>query len=195
VNTNPYEAKPADDTEARSSRAVWGKVSRRVQLSMRFAALLIFLPLLFLLLVSIPAAAGSLDYTRKIPVSEAVEYAVRADWNRLWHDYRSGPRVLFAAMATVGLVAFMLCPFRFAPFISLVNAGLIALTGFHMLLGLSIAWWVILPMWFHKWDGETWSEGFVFGMAAFSWSYLWLVGLVAFTLLRFRACRRLAKER
>jgi hypothetical protein len=192
VNTNPFEAKPVNETTDRSRGVFGSKLSKRVRFSLRIVVLVIALPIVFLLLISIPAAAGSLDYTRHIPLSEAIAYAAGADWSRIWNDYFSWPRLLFLALASAGLVAFLVCPFRFVPFVVLANASIpVIVSGAISSVWLLIRGWSIIPhVLSSESDGETWSEGVVFAAAAASWSYLWIGMLLTTAVLRFVARRR-----
>lgn len=149
------------------------------------------LGILLALLVALPPLAGALDYTRDIPLSEAIEYSLDADWSEvLTHPWATG-LVLLIPLEIAALVAFVLarpawltrvafwvgllapfaCAGRFAPFLPLITI-------------------MTLPAWVGRDDGETWSEGFVAMGCAGAWSMLWATAGCYLLVRRVRGVKR-----
>ena len=130
--------------------------------------------ILFGLVLGMPPLAGALDYTRDIPLSEAIAYAAQADWRGVLAHQWVVPLVLFVPAMIIVLFAFLTAR-------QLMTRRIVVTVGFVMPALWLWHWWPVsimimpeLPLAFlGGCDGETWSEGFVCYSALANWSALW----------------------
>jgi hypothetical protein len=147
-------------------------------------------PILAMFLLGLPPLAGSLDYTRDIPLSGAVAYAWRLGVSGTLRSRSMIYTAMFAPAAIAGLVTF-LCVRGVWPRRVTIAANLLLPAlwlGPYLpivaLVGPVVLWLTV----FGQSDGETWSEGFVSYTAMGTWSLLWAA--VAILLLVARGSRK-----
>jgi len=179
VETLSYEPVPAPRLIPPPSRAV--------KAMLVFGSVLILLALL----VALPPVAGALDYTRDIPLSEAIGYSLDADWGHvLTHSWTTG-LVALIPLEMGALITFVFSHrawlTRTAVFLGLL-APFACAGRFAVLLPLITV--MTLPAWFGRDDGETWSEGLVAFGCAGAWAILWALGGCYLLVLRARNVRR-----
>ena len=148
--------------------------------------------LIGMFVLGMPPTAGAFDYTRKIPISEAVAESLTADWPAvLSHTGRMG--VLFLVPAAGGLMLYLLSPKRWMPGILVSHLLAIALLSVPALplalVGFVIGPFVVIGAAAGQADGETWSEGFVCLGAIGCWAWLWLM-VIGMAWLRQRSIKR-----
>ena len=132
--------------------------------------------ILALFIVSLPpAGAGALDYTRNIPLFEAVSYAWHADWGEVVRD--SSRMFWFVPAALACLVAFLtLRDWRVTAATLTVATVLPALwIGPRWPLVIALSPMVVFPAVVGRSDGEDWSEGLVAMCTMGIWTLLWLL--------------------
>lgn len=143
------------------------------------------LMILVVFLLGLPPLSGALDYTRAIPLTEAIEYA----WKKGIRDTLDSSNMIgmaiFAPMAIAGVVAFLYLRGRLAQWITLlanIILPAIWLGGYWPLL---VLWspFILIEVLSGRSDGETWSEGFVSYSAIAAWTLLWL-GVAAVLIVR-----------
>jgi hypothetical protein len=139
----------------------------------------------------VPAVSSfAFDYTRNIPLTEAVAGVVRAGPRALLNDPYTSRQVRFIPFAAATAVAFVLLP-RLSWKLA---AAAVAVVG-PALFCRTLVLWAFSPLLFfvtvpaaltgHA-DGETWSEGHVAFGAIGGWELLWIVIALALFLTRAR---------
>jgi hypothetical protein len=192
AEVNPYKSSNRADAELDvRDRADLGSVHKERPLFRAGVAgvvTLACLPILGLMAISLVPLAGGFDYTRDIPLSEAIEGANGFDWSQLPSNGYVRNAWFIPILAVAGLVIFLVCPLRFA----WLPAGLNALLPLYFAGPIG---WIMVPFGglvfasalLGSCDGETWSEGYVFWSASAVWSYLWIATA---TFLFFRSRMR-----
>jgi hypothetical protein len=124
----------------------------------------------------------SIDYTRKIPLWEIVDYHLL---NQSFTNYLDLRRACFGPLALIGLFVFLISRSLNAQRVAiLLNLSLPVLIVGMGFVGLPIygviGAFVLLLAAAGQIDGETWSEGYVGFFSLASWPTLWLVvGIVS----------------
>src|SRR5688572_2519818 len=147
---------------------------------------------LMLFLLGLPPLSGALDYTRNIPMGEAIGYAWAKGVRGTLDSVDMIRVAMFAPTAVAALMAFLcLQGVRQQRIAVAVNVVLPAVW-----LGLFWPFLVVagppflLAALAGRCDGEDWSEGFVSYAAAASWTTLWLAVALALAGVKWRRSRR-----
>lgn len=148
--------------------------------------------LIGMFVLGMPPSAGAFDYTRNIPISEAIAASLTANWPRVLR-HQAGKAFLFLVPAAGGLMLYLLSPKRWIPRILVSHLLVIALLAFPVLpialIGFVIGPLVVIGAAAGQADGEMWSEGFVCLGAIGCWAWLWLM-LAGMARLRQRSIKR-----
>jgi hypothetical protein len=125
---------------------------------------------------------GCCDYTRDIPITEAIEHA----WNTSWGQVISRGPSWFLLACAFGLIGYLTAPthlrivvYTYHALIALLCAPLAFITVFFMP-------WILLNALSGRADGEDWSEGMIIFGAVGYWSFMWLI-LLGTAWLRHRS--------
>lgn len=129
--------------------------------------------------IALPPITGGLDYTRDIPLSEAIEYAWAMGFTRTLSIRLTRWMSLFVPISAIGLVAYVVWIRRWPRVIALFNI-LFPLLCMPPIAILGIVYYPLdLPMaLLGRVDGEVWSEGWVAYAAASYWSAIWMAVFV-----------------
>ncbi len=130
---------------------------------------------------------GCCDYTRDIPITEAMEHA----WNANWVKVISSGTGWFLLAWSVGLIGYLAAPtplrivvYAYHAFFALLCSPLAFLTVFFMP-------WKLVDALCGRADGEDWSEGMInFGAVGY-WSLMWII-LLSTAWIRNRILARAA---
>jgi hypothetical protein len=146
--------------------------------------------ILFIFLIALPPArqSAALDYTRDIPLSEAIGYSLKADWSSVLTDHATGTLVWFVPVAIACVIVFAAAR-RVWLSLSVVGLALLfpAFVEGPRALLLPIITIFVVPALFGQEDGETWSEGFVALGCIGAWMLLWIFATAVFLLRRVPA--------
>ena len=173
--------------EGRAPGRVAPPPSRRFKVAVGVASVMIVL----LFLVALPPArqSAALDYTRDIPLSEAIDYSIRADWSTVFTDHATAGMVWFAPVALACAVTFMVAR---QTWLTRSTVALSVLAPFlwtgpgGILLPLIAV--IAFPAVFGQQDGETWSEGFVAAGCMGAWMIQWTMVVLLLCLPRKAKC-------
>ena len=91
--------------ESPKPRRVIAPPPKWLKILLSFMTLLVALALLIALPPSAPF--GALDYTRRIPVTEAIEYSLSADWQRVLSDSECLTLVVLIAIELTAVASFV----------------------------------------------------------------------------------------
>lgn len=131
---------------------------------------------LFMFALGLPPLAGALDYSRDIPIIEAIGYAVQQGVAGTLGDSSMVLLATFIPCAIIGLILFLLLRGHLPGRIVLLTNILMPAIWMHLFWPLIVAMgpFLLVSAILGNQDGETWSEGFVTYSAMGSWSALWI---------------------
>lgn len=181
------EANPYQPTSNLLPAESWIPDISSMPVKLSVLAVMSFLIGMFVL--GVPPSLGYFDYTRDIPISEAIAASLTANWPVLIAR-SDGHTVWFPMVAVGGLLAYLLSPKRWMPMILALHLVmiLIYLPGLLFFL-LPFAPLIVIGAAAGQADGELWSEGFVCMGAMACWANVWLL-LTGMAWLRQRSIRR-----
>jgi hypothetical protein len=143
--------------------------------------------LIGMFVLGMPPSAGAFDYTRNIPISEAVTASLTANWPSVL-SRTAGMAFFFLVPAVGGLMLYLLGPRRWMPRILVIAILSVPLLPFALIVFVNDPFLLIRAA-AGQADGETWSEGFVCFGAIGYWACLWLM-LIGMAWLRQRSIKR-----
>lgn len=188
---NPYEP-PDTALVSPNEDPTLAKANLRKPPSRWLRYLIIPTALFILFMVELSAPDITVDYTRKIPLWEIVEYHVR---HQSFGNYMFWGQACFTPLALTGLFVFLISRSRKTRCIAIwVNVSLPVLifgrVAFLLLPFAVIGPYILLLAAAGQAGGEDWSELAVRFGSLGSWTTLWLVVAVA----RFLKIRKISKK-
>lgn len=164
---------PRPDSKVLSYAAPARRDDRRINLAAVVASTSL-LALFYLGLV--PAQSGfAYNYTRDVPLGEAVATALTAPPLTLFTDPHTAGFVWFIPLALVGVAAFALTSTRHLKLVIAISTAMVGIVGCGKLFAFApILFFAVVPIALGGGcDGEDWSEGMVAFGAAGGWMMLW----------------------